>query len=438
MRQLHWPPASIGSSSDCCYKPRMLAFGLLLICIAVGWRRPGFLIAPLFYGYTADVLGAPGGMSTAIVSASAAAILVIRQWRSLASLRFTALDLAVLAFLVWHSISATWMPNANYGASQIPNLLMSTLSVYVAARLLGRLPDPSDRANEVAWGLALLGSSMAVLLTTQGSVVDGRLRLGDASAVGLAQPYPLAALAALFLVFSAARPTYKSIAFVCFIVLLYTAIISGTRGAVLALAAGMIALFLFASHRQKLITVMIGVLAAVVGGACFIMMGIGAETTLRVFELESYGSASDASSLDRMLGYEIAWSMISSSPIFGNGLGSFSYFAGYDYPHNVFLEIWSQSGAIGIFLFIFAAILFIRRQATATRSFHETAIIVALVAAGFMQQQVSFSLPIGKTIFLIGFFSAYVPLLRGGGVGSTTGASISAVELMAPAKSART
>ena len=416
----------------------MLAFGLLLICIAVGWRRPGFLIAPLFYGYTADVLGAPGGMSTAIVSASAASILVIRQWRSLASMRFTALDLAVLAFLVWHSISATWMPNANYGAGQIPNLLMSTLSVYVAARLLGRLPGPSDRANEVAWGFALLGCSMAVLLTTEGSFVDGRLRFGDASAVGLAQPFPLAALAALFLVLGTARPTYRSIAFVCFIVLLYTSIISGTRGAVLALAAGMITFFLFASHRQKLIAVMIGVLAAVVGGACFIMMGLGAETTLRVFELDSYGSARDASSLDRLIGYEQAWHLITNSPLFGSGLGSFAYYAGYDYPHNVFLEIWSQSGAIGIFLFIFVAILFIRRQAIATRLFHETIIIVVLIAAGFMQQQVSFSLPIGKTIFLIGFFSAYVPLLRGGGTGSATGASISAVELMASAKSART
>lgn len=399
----------------------MLAFGLLLICIAVGWRRPGFLIAPLFYGYTADVLGAPGGISTAIVSASAAAILAIRQWRSLPSMRFTALDLAVLAFLAWHSISATWMPNTDYGASQIPNLLVSTLSVYVAARLLGQLPSPSDRANEVAWGFALLGLCMAVLLTTQGSVIDGRLRLGDASAVGLTQPFPLAALAALFLMFSATKPTYKFIAFVCFIVLLFALLLSGTRGSVLAIAAGMITLFLFASHRQKLITTMIGVLAAVIGGASFIVMRIGADTPLRVLELESYGNARDASSYERLLGYEQAWLLIKNSPLFGNGLGSFSYFAGYDYPHNVFLEIWSQSGAIGLLLFSFTALIFISRQLIATRSFRETSVIVALIATGFIQQQVSFSLPIGKTIFLIGFFSAYVPLRRGAGIKSATG-----------------
>ncbi len=54
--------------------------------------------------------------------------------------------------------------------------------------------------------------------------------------------------------------------------------------------------------------------------------------------------------------YIVAWNMIQEHFFFGGGIGSFTIaFAHEDvsnYPHNVFLEIWSELGLVGITLFL--------------------------------------------------------------------------------------
>jgi hypothetical protein len=43
---------------------------------------------------------------------------------------------------------------------------------------------------------------------------------------------------------------------------------------------------------------------------------------------------------------------IKENPYFGNGLGTFSNYAGYKYPHNIFIEFLYSSGFTGFFIFI--------------------------------------------------------------------------------------
>jgi O-antigen ligase len=44
---------------------------------------------------------------------------------------------------------------------------------------------------------------------------------------------------------------------------------------------------------------------------------------------------------------------IKERPYFGNGLGTFSNYAGYKYPHNIFIEFLYSSGFVGFLVFIF-------------------------------------------------------------------------------------
>ena len=61
------------------------------------------------------------------------------------------------------------------------------------------------------------------------------------------------------------------------------------------------------------------------------------------------------------IGYRIvkivaAFGKIKEKPYFGNGLGTFSNFAEYKYPHNIIVEILYSTGIIGLCVFLFCAV----------------------------------------------------------------------------------
>lgn len=77
------------------------------------------------------------------------------------------------------------------------------------------------------------------------------------------------------------------------------------------------------------------------------------------------GGASASGRIDR---YEVAGDMIVSDPILGNGIGSFNMnYQGLDsngYPHNIFLELFSEMGVVGVIL---GSLLFLRGMAAVRR-----------------------------------------------------------------------
>ena len=62
---------------------------------------------------------------------------------------------------------------------------------------------------------------------------------------------------------------------------------------------------------------------------------------------------------NRNLEFEASATYISNNPLFGYGLSSFSYYTGYVYPHNLFLQLLFDGGLILLFLVIIPIILFI-------------------------------------------------------------------------------
>lgn len=47
-----------------------------------------------------------------------------------------------------------------------------------------------------------------------------------------------------------------------------------------------------------------------------------------------------------------ALEIISEKPVFGSGIGGYTFATGYDYPHNIFLELLIDGGLVGLLLFL--------------------------------------------------------------------------------------
>lgn len=98
----------------------------------------------------------------------------------------------------------------------------------------------------------------------------------------------------------------------------------------------------------------IGLLVLFLGGIYFVNSENQIFNQLKIrlaHLLETSGGNSVSGRLSR---FDLAFDMIKSNPIIGKGIDSFSHYSGVreNYPHNIFLEVWSEMGVIGILSFI--------------------------------------------------------------------------------------
>jgi len=149
-----------------------------------------------------------------------------------------------------------------------------------------------------------------------------------------------------------------------------------TRSAWVALALAVL-LTLFRRYWRAFAG--LGIVLAFAGSVAFIKFQRDAELVLSRFELRP-----DRSVSDRVWAYDAAWGMIKSSPAFGVGAGQFAVrypeFRPYEASwtakgervpmtaHNMILEVASELGALGLFLFLGFIYLVFRRVRALNRS----------------------------------------------------------------------
>ena len=112
----------------------------------------------------------------------------------------------------------------------------------------------------------------------------------------------------------------------------------------------------------------------------------------RMFEdIETYGF-----STTRMRLWLFAWLLIQEEPLWGLGFGSFMKAGGQDYgffeyPHNLFLEIWIELGLLGLFILFVWMVLFYKLGAKVLLERKDSLFIPALLLAlsWFLSLQVS-------------------------------------------------
>lgn len=150
------------------------------------------------------------------------------------------------------------------------------------------------------------------------------------------------------------RKIFTVVALPCLIAGLFAA---ASRGAILATLTALFACFLFSDqpHKKTRLVVAVGVMAvcSVVAFSYLQYMGNGKyQHKLSEFIQLSEGQQTEGSGGKRLVYYRAALREITERPIVGLGVGGWSiYFFGRDqhaHPHDLFLEVATEEGAIGV------------------------------------------------------------------------------------------
>lgn len=136
---------------------------------------------------------------------------------------------------------------------------------------------------------------------------------------------------------------------------LYVIFIFGARGPFLFFLLSFLMSLFGGKHWRILVVIMIGFIL-VISSVLFFdnfpdkITSVGRSNRWMHLTIES------SSIHERLVFYEESWNLIKEAPVFGYGIGSFSYLvSGEDkrgYPHNIFLEIWFENGILATFMFV--------------------------------------------------------------------------------------
>jgi O-antigen ligase len=393
----------------------MIAIAVLIALLLAGVRWPGALLAGCLFTYQAGAIANISWIGIAYVAGAAS----IGAWHSVKGrfrLRLTSLDVALFSFLIGAAVSTAYAPLPGESASAYLRLILSVGGMYSVARLLAR--DPGKVTKELLVASVVSGGilSLALLLGRSDAVrYSTRLYLDantDASAVGIAQPFPFVIFCALAVGFIAKRSIVSGLALGAGGITLIAAIISSTRSVFISLsAAAILYLILMLPHLKfgRLGRFSLFSLIALMSAPIFVPLeNISASVTRLTQNFTGTGiSLADASALERKNAYREAVDMFLKSPIFGQGYNSYPQITGIIYPHNIFLEVASELGLFGISLLLIWIAVFAKALLRIYKV-HPVAgaALIGISFAAFVQMQLSFSLFMARPLFLLSALAA--------------------------------
>ncbi|MEO0096944.1 MAG: O-antigen ligase family protein [candidate division WOR-3 bacterium] len=191
----------------------------------------------------------------------------------------------------------------------------------------------------------------------------------------------------------------KILSFILIPLLLYLLLLSGTRGAILAL---FVCLFIFfflkiKNLKEKIIFVLL-----------FIFLFFIFYSLLPTMITERLTYFQDESSVNRLEAFSLAFKNFLDSPIIGKGLGSFPYYTyNFIYPHNIFTEFASETGFLGLIPFIIYILICFKKV---FKKFQEKSLVslfpAFLFIYTFIHSQFSFDIGNNFLLFFAGGFLA--------------------------------
>lgn len=227
------------------------------------------------------------------------------------------------------------------------------------------LIEDKDSLKKLFQGMvfyAFLVSLFTVLSMLGG--VEGRVGLGGGSdnVISVARISGLGIISVVGLFFLQWTKGYKKlIGVVLLFLLIFSLFGTASRGPLIALAISLV-IFIPLAFRFSLKELSITYNKGIV--SLFLLFG-AIVTFLTSFIKRGYFDTMldrvnalrlESAVWGRTTRFEAAAGMFSESPILGKGIGSFSYFYRsseiIDYPHNIFLELSSELGLFGLFLFL--------------------------------------------------------------------------------------
>lgn len=286
----------------------------------------------------------------------------------------------VLLAIVLHGyiiLSAFWAPNRADALAKILDILLLIGILFCAPFVFCHSPEESTRfLLKVFWWVALF---FGIGILTNYWTDDEGLKAFWAGAIGSSRVLATGILTSLYL-FVKTKKTY----FLFPIPLLLAGVVfSGNRGAFLALMVASLGFFWFARQELKVKKILfssliiITLLLSVFSTPYFEEKLPSFWGSFWVNQEEQY-QFENLYLADRDLLFATAWKMFLENPINGAGLGSFEGLREEIYPHNLILNIASDGGMIGLFLFLLIGIILIRRWFLPKKLEHSAALCIGI------------------------------------------------------------
>jgi O-antigen ligase len=252
-----------------------------------------------------------------------------------------ALTLAVVGLALVASLDWTLAPD--YGAEKAEKFLTLTLLAAVAPFFI--IEDESDLRRFFSWIVAIAVAEAMLALVHPPPPGAERLELG-ASANTIGSSRLLCAAAIVLIVRALANPARRLPATSAAIGLVAIAAAVGSRGPILSLALALaVTAAAWAIRVPRKLAPLLLVVAA--GVAVFPFVSLP-ETSARRLAAAASDPVATFRGDTRSVLYEQAVELIDEHPLRGAGAGGFNSVSLFKWPHNLFLELWSELGVLTV------------------------------------------------------------------------------------------
>jgi len=338
--------------------------GLLLASFVGLWilyflfRRPEITFALFLFSYViegGDLIPGPIDLTAIFLFISLVGFLlpIIRG----NSIRYSpkSSDFWLLIFLIVLFGGSYFAPDLKGGATKATLFAIAVFLPYLISRLFIRT---YEQIRVFLLTLLSLATGIAVILifiSFSPIYYGGRLQFFEA------HPIPIATLLAVGLVIAVIglidpllgkKWQNKAICIAIIPLYLYGVFLSGVRGPLISAIVGLAFYLLILSNRRS------RVLISMAGIALFLLATLNIwhpYISRRVPNIRAYSSQAiiqGPSTQQRLERYQVAIRLFDQKPLLGGGTDSFRQRTELGYPHNIFLEIASENGLIGLFVFL--------------------------------------------------------------------------------------
>jgi O-antigen ligase len=390
----------------------------LLAVSALGFLfRPGFFLGVIFHAYQYESVYSikfAGSVSLVLFILFIVVIAIFSRVKIVWLLPEKLLALFTIAYC----IAALYSPDPSKGLELAARFISVCLGYYIIGRLLTLHYRYKER-----WIFDFMIAVTFLSLTFgylgyHDDQSHNLLSIGTGTSVGFSQALDVSLGFWVFLLLEPlGKKSWlkKSAIAVIASVMLFIVVANSRRGTVISLALSVcciLALQLIIKHDMRNYIRSFGIVFSMVC-VVFILLHIGLPASgddlisrgvsRLTMNISGEELTLDQSGAERWLKLSEGWELFLNAPFFGHGLGSYDFSTGEDYPHNVIVELLSESGFPIAILFVLIIVMYAKmgiRLLIRTDFSPIATIIVGLFIMSFIHQQFSFMLWMAKPTFL--------------------------------------
>ena len=313
------------------------------------------------FSYLGDHLNIPLGLRSIAFALPMVVLLVVYAIRKGKSSRLylNYVFLIAISFGLYLFIRLSGTPSPFYGIWKAKAYLLFNLLGMTGIILFSGEPSSQRRIILAAAILGIVTCAVSIhpILTSN---LKWERFMGYSNPIWLARSIGAYILAIIFIIITTKYRSLKLCLLIIVVGLLYIMLNTGSRGPVFAFCITLAFIPFFLPVKSLMTKISIFLFLIILGISLFITLPSIAQERYSIL-LQRGGYMEDIDSSVRIDLYNIAFNLFQSNPIWGIGTGGYSRFAShYDfrlYPHNIFLEIGSELGLVGLILFLIFVIM---------------------------------------------------------------------------------